>query len=59
MKRKTIHVLTWYYFDGSGHGVIRAYEDKEEADSDLSMLREQAQIRQYELTEVPLHEAQP
>ena len=33
-----IYVITWRYSDGSGSGVVRAYEQKDEAEEDMKFL---------------------
>ena len=50
----TIYVICWKYSDGSGFGVVRAYEDEERAQKDLEMMRDICDARELfiEQTEV-------
>lgn len=49
-----IFVIVWKYSDGSGHGIVRAYEDKEEADVDLRMLVAHCVTKCFEIEETDL-----
>jgi hypothetical protein len=50
----TISVITWRYSDGSGMGVVRAYQDEASARFDLSMLKDQCDgSRIFEVHDVP------
>lgn len=51
---KTFWVIFWKYSDGSGCGVVRGYENAEEAQDDMKLLQEQCEgVRQFTLCEAP------
>lgn len=51
----TVWVLWWKYSDGSGQGIIRAYEDEQRAKDDFALVEESTD-RTYMLDHVPLFE---
>lgn len=46
-------VLTWRYSDNSGGGVIRVYEDEQQARTDMAMLAERCDSRVFDVCDVP------
>lgn len=51
---KTVTVIFWKYCDGSGCGIVRAYDDPKTAELDLAMLREHCSDwnKDFELVDV-------
>ena len=50
-----VHVIYWKYFDGSSGGIVKAYVKQEAAESDLKMLKENAESqREFVLVEIEL-----
>lgn len=51
-----IKVLFWSQFDLSGSGVVRAYSEAffEQAESDLALMREYSQDKNWKLLEIIL-----
>lgn len=47
-----VWVLWWKYSDGSGQGIIRAYEDEQRAKDDFALVEESTD-RTYMLDHVP------
>lgn len=42
-----IFVLWWKYYDGSGQGVIRAYENFDRANEDFELIKEDDNKKYY------------
>jgi len=51
---KKIYVLGWSYWDGSGRGVLRAYNNQEAAIVDLDLLNEFSSEKEVKIYEVDL-----
>lgn len=49
-----IWVVIWKYADGSGFGIVRAFEDQAGAEDLLKMLREHSESRAFLIEQVVL-----
>ena len=52
-----IYVLTWRYFDNSGHGVVRAFASEADAQDLQALLAAHSESRVFEVEPTPFQEA--
>jgi hypothetical protein len=56
VKTGTVWVLSWSHADGSGGGVLRAYDTEEQGEDDIKMIKAADSYGVYRLDEVDFHE---
>ena len=50
-----VYVLWWKYSDGSGAGVVRAYQSSDKAEEDLKILKDHGDnVKEFSVTPVDL-----
>lgn len=54
MADSVIYTLMWRYRDGSACGIVRAYEDHADGETDLKMLQDMVSDREFNLIETPI-----
>ncbi len=49
-----VHIITWHWPDKSGFGIVRAYDNEEDAKRDLAMMKQHADSKNFDLATVEL-----